>query len=69
MTMARPPEGYERAPDGAVWPGTLKGLLQAFDDTAMESARQRDQEFTLHAIRGGHAYPFRIYLNGLEVRE
>lgn len=67
MSMPRP-ENYERAPDGATWPGTLKGLLRAFDDTVMESKRYPDQEFTLQAIRSGHACPFRVYLNGTEVQ-
>jgi hypothetical protein len=67
MTMPRP-EHYERAPDGAVWPGTLAGLLQAFNDTAAESLRIPDQEFTIQAIRDGQSHPFRVYRNGHEVK-
>ena len=62
--MTERPEYYERGPDGATWPGTLKGLLAAMNDTALESVRLSPQEFTLSAIRNGRALPIRIYLNG-----
>lgn len=61
--MTTPPEGYERSPDGAQWPGTLKGLLKAIDDTTIKSL-QEGGEFTLLVVRKGHAAPFRTYQNG-----
>lgn len=61
--MTTPPEYYERAPDGERWPGTLKGLLAALDDTTMKSLLERGP-FTLSAIRGATAVPFRTYQNG-----
>jgi hypothetical protein len=63
--MTAQPEYYERAPDGKQWPGTLKGLLSALDDTLLESLRSAG-EFTLFAIREGHAEPFRYYQHGKE---
>ena len=62
--MASKTEYYERSPDGKQWPGDLKGLLAAIDATAWESALHKDQEYTLMAIREGHAEPIRVYLNG-----
>lgn len=61
--MTERPEFYERAPDGKQWPGTLKGLLAAIEDTTMRSLQERGP-FTLSAIRGGSAIPFRTYQNG-----
>lgn len=58
------PEYYERSPDGAQWPGTLKGLLAALEDTVMTSL-QVAGDFTLLAVREGHAVPFRTYRNGV----
>lgn len=66
--MTERPEYYERAPDGKRWPGTLKGLTLAIDETAMESVLVRNQTFTLSAIRHGSAEPFRTYYNGTETR-
>ncbi len=60
-------EYYERSPDGATWPGDLKGLLLAINATAWESALHQGQEFTLSAIRDGHAVPIRVYRNGKQV--
>jgi hypothetical protein len=65
MSKTNRPEMYERAPDGAQWPGTLAGLLLAMDDTAWESALHGDQRYTLSAIRDGHAMAFRNYHNGI----
>jgi hypothetical protein len=64
--VAEPPEFYERAPDGERWPGTLKGLLTAIDDTTLKSF-QEGRRFTLLAIRNGHAEPFRSYQHGEEL--
>jgi hypothetical protein len=61
--MTEQPEYYERAPDGERWPGTLKGLLKAIDDTTIKSLQERGP-FTLAAIREGQAEPFRTYQNG-----
>jgi hypothetical protein len=61
--MTERPEYYERAPDGERWPGTLKGLLKAIDDTTLKSFQNAGQ-FTLMVIRGGQATAFRTYLNG-----
>lgn len=61
------PEYYERAPDGERWPGTLKGLLKAIDDTWAHSFAT-DDKLTLSAIRDGHAVAFRSYQKGREVR-
>ena len=63
--MTERPEYYERAPDGKQWPGTLAGLLLAMDDTAMASAQDREQVYTLQAIRRGHAEPFHTYQAGI----
>lgn len=60
------PEYYERAPDGARWPGTLDGLLEAIEDTALTSVLAGDQEITLIAVRDGIAAVFRTYTNGRE---
>lgn len=65
MSAPARPEYYERAPDGQQWPGTLKGLLQAINDTTWISM-QKDGPFTLQAIRDGHAEPFRIFEHGKE---
>jgi hypothetical protein len=59
------PEYYERAPDGEQWPGTLKGLLKAIEDTTWKSVLD-DRQFTLLAIRDGHAEPFRTFQHGEE---
>jgi hypothetical protein len=65
MPVIERPEFYERAPDGERWPGTLKGLLAAIEDTTWKSV-QDDQRFTLLAIRDGHAEAFRTYQHGEE---
>lgn len=58
------PEMYERAPDGERWPGTLKGLLAAIDDTTLKSL-QEGGDFTLMAVRNGQSIPFRVYRDGM----
>lgn len=67
MTAPARPEYYERSPDGQQWPGTLKGLLQAINDTTWKSC-QEDGLFTLQAIRNGYAEPFRVFEHGKEQR-
>jgi hypothetical protein len=64
--MTTRPEYYERAPDGERWPGTLQGLLLAIEETTWKSVLE-DGQFTLLAIRDGHAEPFRIYQHGKEL--
>lgn len=60
---AKRPEMYERSPDGERWPGTLKGLLAAIEDTTLKSLREGG-DFTLMAIRHGQSVPFRVYRDG-----
>lgn len=66
MTQLPRPEYYERAPDGAQWPGTLSGLLAALDDSTLRSL-QSDERYTLLAVREGRAQEFRQFVHGDEI--
>lgn len=60
-------EAYERGPDGKRWPGSLKGLIEALNDSVIDSIMQPDTEFTLYVIDEGSAVPIRVFRKGREL--
>lgn len=58
---------YERGPDGATWPPTLRGLVTALRDTAVESAHVPGATLTLSLVTMGSAVPIRHFQAGAEV--
>lgn len=57
-------EAYERGPDGKRWPGSLRGLNEALDDSLLDSLMQPETEFTLFVIDDGSAVPIRVFKKG-----